>query len=198
MLIHATLILGGDSPHGCATAHRFYAAGNAVVLAGASADALAAAHRAMHRTDWAKTVVAAQRDMQSGAAAAAVAIENYGGIARVVSLVHLEDGPDFAAFDDYVREARGAASAAHGDCPIVFVLVAPAEAAVGAASGHRSRHPAHDQRGDGLAASEHSLLVTERGGVEDSRQIADCIFAFCATAATRFQAETALIAGAEA
>lgn len=197
MLMYATLILGGDSPHGCATAHRFYAAGNAVVLAGADGEALADTHRVMHRTDWVKPVVAAQRGTQSGAAAAAVAMENYGGIARVVSLVHLEDAPDVVAFDEFVREARGAASAAQRDCPILFVLVAPAQAAVAPASAHGSWHPAHDQHGAGLAASEHSLLVAEKGETDESGRIADRIFAFCTTATTRSQAGAAVIAGAE-
>jgi NAD(P)-dependent dehydrogenase (short-subunit alcohol dehydrogenase family) len=187
MLMHTTLILGGDSPHGRDIAHRFYGSGNAVVLAGTNGDALAAAHRSLHRTDWVKPVAATRRDTISGVTAAAVALENFGGISRVVTLAHIGNSVDVANLDDLICEARSAASAARGDCPVIFVILASSEKAMPAAAGSGAWQAALAQGGTERMPSEHSLIIAEESEADDSVRIADRVFEFCATVTAHFR-----------
>lgn len=179
MLIPATLILGGDSPLGCAIAVRFYGAGNAVVLSGEDPGVLAASHSQMHRTDWVRPVVAPRRDGEGGARAAAVALENYGRVARVVSLVRSGGKVSAAFHDDPFPEARGAANSVGADCPIVFVMVSGVDEEKAALSGSLDCPIADGDNWARCEAQEHILPVTERGEPDEIARIADRVFSFC-------------------
>lgn len=189
MFIPATLIFGGDSPLGCAIADRFYGAGNAVVLSGEDPDVLSASHRHMHRTDWVRPVVAPIRDNDGGAKAAAVALENYGAVTRVVSLVRTGEGEEAsAAFgNDPFAEARGAAKSVGADCPIVFVMVSGVEEENLLLSGSLGSLIADGENGASGEAHEHILNMTEQEEPDEIARVADRVFRFCQSLAAKLE-----------